>query len=80
MKKVYLHKSEHFKDLIDITAGAMNIQDPTLVEKDYWIMHVLWGLQNLNLSFHLKGGQKTTPFLKKSIHVARVSISKGAQP
>jgi predicted nucleotidyltransferase component of viral defense system len=56
LSTIFLHESEHFKDLIDITAGAMSIKDPALVEKDYWIMHVLWGLQNLNLNFHLKGG------------------------
>jgi hypothetical protein len=30
--------------------------DPMLVEKDYWIMHCLWGLQALNFHFELKGG------------------------
>ncbi len=30
--------------------------DPGLVEKDYWIMHALWGLQQLSFTFELKGG------------------------
>lgn len=30
--------------------------DPALVEKDYWIMHCLHGLQRLGLRFELKGG------------------------
>jgi predicted nucleotidyltransferase component of viral defense system len=30
--------------------------DPALVEKDYWIMHCLYGLQQLRLQFELKGG------------------------
>jgi hypothetical protein len=30
--------------------------DPGLVEKDYWIMHCLYGLQILKLTFELKGG------------------------
>jgi hypothetical protein len=30
--------------------------DPGLVEKDYWIMHGLYGLQQLGLTFELKGG------------------------
>lgn len=30
--------------------------DPFLIEKDYWIMQVLSGLQRLGLSFELKGG------------------------
>lgn len=30
--------------------------DPALVEKDYWIMHCLYGVQQLGLTFELKGG------------------------
>lgn len=52
----YLHERDDFKDLIDITAQTLGIQDPALVEKDYWLMHVLWGLQQQKLIFHLKGG------------------------
>lgn len=29
---------------------------PVLVEKDYWIMHCLYGLQHLKMTFELKGG------------------------
>lgn len=29
---------------------------PSLVEKDYWIMHALWGLQRAGFEFELKGG------------------------
>ena len=50
-----LHDLSDFSDLIDATAGALAI-DPSLVEKDYWIMHALWGLQQLGLRFELKGG------------------------
>jgi hypothetical protein len=53
---VLLHIREDFRELIEITATAMNIMDPSLVEKDYWLMHVLWGLQRQGLVFHLKGG------------------------
>jgi hypothetical protein len=52
----FLHDRADFKDLINITAQDLGIQDPALVEKDYWLMHVLWGLQRLKLNFHLKGG------------------------
>lgn len=52
----FLHDRADFKDLIEITANEMSIKDPALVEKDYWLMHVLWGLQQQKLSFHLKGG------------------------
>ncbi len=51
----YLHNHPDFSDLLSIVAGEMSI-DPVLVEKDYWIMHCLYGLQQLGLSFELKGG------------------------
>ncbi len=52
----YLHERSDFKDLIEITSRSLNIRDPALVEKDYWLMHVLWGLQQQGLRFQLKGG------------------------
>ena len=30
--------------------------EPVLVEKDYWIMHCLYGLQQMGMAFQLKGG------------------------
>ncbi|WP_334364278.1 nucleotidyl transferase AbiEii/AbiGii toxin family protein [Bradyrhizobium sp. AZCC 1578] len=30
--------------------------DPALVEKDYWIMHCLYGLRQFGYTFQLKGG------------------------
>lgn len=50
-----LHRHPNFADLLAIVAGEMNVL-PALVEKDYWIMHSLWGLQQAGLSFELKGG------------------------
>jgi hypothetical protein len=51
----YLHNHPQFADLIRIVAQERSI-DPALVEKDYWIMHCLHGLQKLNIKFELKGG------------------------
>lgn len=51
----YLHHQPSFKDLLIIVAEERVI-DPYLVEKDYWIMHSLYGLQKLGLQFELKGG------------------------
>lgn len=51
----YLHNHPQFADLLRIVAHEKGI-DPALVEKDYWIMHVLSGLQKLGLRFELKGG------------------------
>ena len=56
MNTKFLHELLDFKDLIEITATAESIKDPALVEKDYWLMHVLWGLQQQKMNFHLKGG------------------------
>lgn len=38
-----------------ILAEEMGI-DPALIEKDYWIMHCLYGLQQQGFTFQLKGG------------------------
>src|SRR5258708_37306152 len=51
----YLHDHLDFADLIRIVAQERGI-DPALVEKGYWIMHCLYGLQRLNMKFQLKGG------------------------
>ena len=51
----YLHNHRQFPALIRIVAEQKDI-DPALVEKDYWIMHSLYGLQKLGLTFELKGG------------------------
>jgi len=40
----YLHNQLQFSELIRIVAEEKTI-DPAWVEKDYWIMHCLYGLQ-----------------------------------
>lgn len=55
MSRDYLHNHPEFADLIRIVANEKGI-DPALVEKDYWIMHCLYGLQQLGFTFELKGG------------------------
>jgi hypothetical protein len=51
----FLHNHRQFGDLIRIV-GANEKIEPALVEKDYWIMQSLYGLQQLGLAFELKGG------------------------
>lgn len=51
----YLHELSDFRDLIQIIAHERHLL-PELVEKDYWVMHCLYGLAAQNLSFELKGG------------------------
>lgn len=55
MPNDFLHRHKEFPDLIRIVGEELSI-DPVLVEKDYWIMHCLYGLQQIGLSFELKGG------------------------
>ena len=55
MPSNFLHHHKQFADLILIVSEDMNI-DPALVEKDYWIMHSLYGLQQMSFSFEFKGG------------------------
>lgn len=52
----FLHDHKDFKSLLMIVSDKLNIV-PQLIEKDYWIMHCLWGMQQQqDLSFELKGG------------------------
>ena len=51
----FLHTRSDFNELLAIVAEQRGI-DPVLVEKDYWIMHCLWGLQVSGFRFELKGG------------------------
>jgi predicted nucleotidyltransferase component of viral defense system len=51
----YLHNHKDFAALIKILGEKKGIE-PGLVEKDYWIMHVLYGLKQQGFDFELKGG------------------------
>lgn len=55
MPRELLHNHLQFADLIRIVADKEGMA-PALVEKDYWIMQSLYGLQQLGLTFELKGG------------------------
>jgi hypothetical protein len=52
----FLHERNDFKALVETIADSEKINDPALVEKDYWIMHTVFGLKRLGLTFELKGG------------------------
>lgn len=52
----FLHERSDFKALVETVADSEKINDPGLVEKDYWIMHAVFGLKQLGLTFELKGG------------------------
>lgn len=52
----FLHDlHDEFQSLIEISSRDMGVPLP-MAEKDYWIMHCLWGLQQQGFDFFLKGG------------------------
>lgn len=51
----FLHDRRDFDELLAVVADNLGLE-PMLVEKDYWIMHGLWGLQAQGFAFELKGG------------------------
>jgi len=51
----FLHERSDFADLVRIVADERGLL-PALVEKDYWIMHCLYGLATQGFTFELKGG------------------------
>ena len=59
----FLHEHKEFKQLIEILSKESNIQ-PQLVEKDYWIMHCLYGLLSRNFKIELKGGTSLSKAFK----------------
>lgn len=75
MPRDFLHNHPLFADLIRIVAEEKGI-DPALVEKDDWIMHCLYGLQQLGFTFQLKGG---TP-LSRAHQIDRLGEDNLARP
>ncbi|MCK5606001.1 nucleotidyl transferase AbiEii/AbiGii toxin family protein [Candidatus Pacearchaeota archaeon] len=51
----YLHNHPEFKELLRAVEHEKSIES-SLIEKDYWIMNVLYGLQKGGFDFELKGG------------------------
>lgn len=55
MESIYLHNHKDFESLLLILQEEMGIA-AGLIEKDYWIMHCLYGLKQAGYEFELKGG------------------------
>ena len=51
----FCHELDDFPELCRVISSERNIL-PQLVEKDYWIMHCLYGLEKLGFEFEMKGG------------------------
>ena len=52
---MFLHELPDAKELFLVVSEEKAI-NPSIVEKDYWVMHTLWGLQQQGFEFELKGG------------------------
>ena len=50
----FIHELPGAKVLFEIL-GAEKKLLPIVIEKDYWIMHCLWGLQRNGFLFEMKG-------------------------
>lgn len=55
MPAIYLHQHNEFSALLRILERETGILSG-LIEKDYWIMHSLYGLKKQGYDFQLKGG------------------------
>lgn len=51
----FVHDDPEFDDLLRIVAGRRGLA-VGLVEKDYWVTHVLWSLHEFGLEVWFKGG------------------------
>ncbi|MFC1522041.1 nucleotidyl transferase AbiEii/AbiGii toxin family protein [Elusimicrobiota bacterium] len=51
----FVHELPEVKVLFETLAAQKNLL-PVVIEKDYWIMHCLWGLKQLGFEFEMKGG------------------------
>ena len=52
---MFLHQLKDAKELFEVVAREKQLL-PVVVEKDYWVMHCIWGIQQQGFQFELKGG------------------------
>lgn len=55
MSRKFFHELLEAGELFETLAAEMGLP-PAIVEKDYWVMHCLWGLRESGLRFEMKGG------------------------
>jgi predicted nucleotidyltransferase component of viral defense system len=55
MAELYLHEHKDFPELLQVIEDETEILSG-LIEKDYWIMHCLYGLKKQGYDLQLKGG------------------------
>ena len=71
MAATYLHENKDFSQLLRIIEEETNIM-AGLVEKDYWIMHCLYGLKKQGYDFQLKGGTHYQKDMELSIAFLKI--------
>ena len=49
----FIHEDPEFRELVAIVADEAGIA-PALIEKDYWVTHVLWALHKTGLEVWFK--------------------------
>lgn len=52
----FIHEDPEFEQLLRIVAARPPNIGEALVEKDYWVTHTLWALQQSGLAVYFKGG------------------------
>lgn len=50
-----MHQLANAKELFEVVADEKELL-PEIIEKDYWLMHCLWGIQQQGYQFEMKGG------------------------
>lgn len=55
INNLFLHQLPNAQQLFEIVADEKGLL-PDIIEKDYWLMHCLWGIQQQKYKFELKGG------------------------
>src|SRR3990167_6457178 len=55
ISNLFLHQLPNAQQLFEIVADEKGLL-PDIIEKDYWLMHCLWGIQQQEYQFELKGG------------------------
>ena len=55
INNIFLHQHPKAKKLFEIVADEKELL-PDIIEKDYWLMYCLWGIQQQGYQFELKGG------------------------
>ena len=63
----FIHHDPEFPDLLRIVAEARQIP-VSLIEKDYWVTHTLWALQDLGMEVWFKGGTSLASRAFRQLH------------